>query len=124
VLFEEINHELGLRFTWSVSTCTQFGLVRHAVLENIGSGPVRVDHLGGFQMLLPPGVGEESYARLSYLAGAYMRHEVLPDVPLASCTLNSALQDEPLPYESVRWRPAIPPRSKGRRRYGRSARRS
>src|SRR5450756_663256 len=26
VLFEEINHELGLRFTWSLSTCAQFGL--------------------------------------------------------------------------------------------------
>ena len=102
VLFEEINHELGLRFTWSLSTCAQFGLVRHAVLENIGSGPVRVDYLDGFQMLLPPGVGEESYARLSYLAGAYMRHEVLPDVPLAIYTLNSAMQDKPLPYESLR----------------------
>ncbi|MGD0861391.1 MAG: hypothetical protein ABSA21_01345 [Candidatus Limnocylindrales bacterium] len=102
VLFEEINHELGLRFTWSLSTCAQFGLVRHAVLENIGSGPVRVDYLDGFQMLLPPGVGEESYARLSYLAGAYMRHEVLPDVPLAIYTLNSAMEDKPLPYESLR----------------------
>jgi hypothetical protein len=102
VLFEEINRELGLRFTWSLSTCAQFGLVRHAVLENIGSEPVRVDYLDGFQMLLPPGVGEESYARMSYLAGAYMRHEVLPDVPLAIYTLNSAIEDRPLPYESLR----------------------
>lgn len=102
VLFEEINHELGLRFRWSLSPCAQFGLVRQAVLENIGSGPVRVEYLDGFQMLLPPGVGEESYARLSYLAGAYMRHEVLPDVPLAIYTLNAAMEDKPLPYESLR----------------------
>src|SRR5450759_977898 len=102
VLFEEINHELGLRFTFSLSTCTQFGLVRYAVLENIGSGPIQVDYLDGFQMLLPPGVGEESYARFSYLAGAYMRHEVLPDVPLAIYTLNSAMEDKPLPYEALR----------------------
>jgi len=102
VVFEEINHELALRFTWSLSTCAQFGLVRHSVLENIGSGPVRVDYLDGFQMLLPPGVGEEAYARLSYLAAAYMRHEVVPDVPLAIYTLNSAIEDKPLPYESLR----------------------
>jgi hypothetical protein len=102
VLFEEINHELGLRFTFSLSTCTQFGLVRHAVLENIGSGRVQVEYLDGFQMLLPAGVGAESYAGMSYLAGAYMRHEVLPDVPLAIYTLNSAMQDEPRPYESLR----------------------
>ena len=102
VLFEEINHELGLRFTWSLGTCEQFGLVRHAVLENIGAGPVRVDYLDGFQMLLPPGVGEDSYSRFSYLAAAYMRHEVLPDVPLAIYALNSAMEDKPLPYESLR----------------------
>ena len=39
---------------------------------------------------------------LSYLAGAYMRHEVLPDVPLAIYTLNAAIEDKPLPYESLR----------------------
>ncbi len=102
VLFEEINHELGLRFTWSLSTCAQFGLVRHAVLENAGAGPVQVDYIDGFQMLLPPGIGEDSYSRFSYLAGAYMRHEVLPDVPLAIYALNSAMEDKPLPYESLR----------------------
>jgi hypothetical protein len=102
VLFEEIHHELGLRFTWSLSTCASYGLVRHAVLENIGAGPVTVEYLDGFQMLLPSGVSEEAYGRLSYLAAAYMRHEVLPDVPLAIYTLNSAIEDRPLPYESLR----------------------
>ena len=101
VLFEEINHELGLRFTWSLSTCAQFGLVRHAVLENIGAGPVHVDYLDGFQMLLPAGVDERTYASLSYLVAAYMRHEVLPDVPMGIYTLNSAMADKPLPYESL-----------------------
>jgi hypothetical protein len=102
LLFEEINHELGLRFTWSLSTCAQFGLVRHAVLENFGSHTVSVDYLDGFQGLLPSGVSEEQYGRFSYLVAAYMRHEVLPDVPLAIFTLNSAMEDKPLPYESLR----------------------
>jgi len=102
VIFEEINHELELRFAWSISTCAPYGLVRQATLENLGARPVHVDLLDGFQMLLPAGVTEESYARLSYLAGAYMRHEVLPDVSLAIYTLNSAIQDRPLPYESLR----------------------
>ena len=101
VLFEEINHELGLRFTWSLSTCAKFGLVRHAVLENIGAGPVHIDYLDGFQMLMPAGVGERAYATLSYLAAAYMRHEVLPDVPMGIYTLNSSMEDKPLPYESL-----------------------
>jgi hypothetical protein len=102
VLFEEINRDLGLRFTWSLSTCQQYGLVRHAVLENTGTGSARVEYLDGFHMLLPPGVTEETYARLSYLAAGYMRHEVLPDVPLGIYTLNAAMEDKPLPYESLR----------------------
>jgi hypothetical protein len=102
VIFEEINRTLGLRFSWSLSTCDRFGLVREAVLENIGSSPATVDYLDGLQTLLPPGVGEQSYAQLSYLTGGYMWHEVLPDVPLAIYTLNSGINDSPLPYESLR----------------------
>ena len=102
VLFEEIHHDLGLRFTWSLSTCKKFGLVRHAVLENIGTLPARVDYLDGYQMLQPTGVTAETFARLSYLAAGYMRHEVLPDVPMAIYTLNAAMEDKPLPYESLR----------------------
>ena len=102
VIFEEVNDELGLRFTWSLSTCAEFGLVRHAVLENIGSGSVQVDYLDGLRMLLPAGVGQEAYSSISYLAVGYMRHEVLPDVPLAIYTMNAALADRPLPYESLR----------------------
>jgi hypothetical protein len=102
VLFEETNHELGLRFRWSLATTARFGLVREAVLENLGGAPVSIDYLDGFHMILPGGLREESYARLSYLAAAYMRHEVLPDVPLGIYTLNSAIEDRPLPYESLR----------------------
>jgi hypothetical protein len=102
VLFEEINHELELRFTWELSTCSEFGLVRHAVIENLGAGPVEIDYLDGFQMLLPAGVTDVTYGSLSYLAAGYMRHEVLPGVPLAIYTLNSAMEDKPLPYESLR----------------------
>jgi hypothetical protein len=68
-LFEEIDTDLGLRFTWSLSTCEEFGLVRHAVLENIGAGSVRVDYLDGYQMLLPSGVTAASFSRLSAQCG-------------------------------------------------------
>jgi hypothetical protein len=102
VVFEETNQDLGLRFTWSLSTCKQFGLVRHAVLENIGAGPARIDYLDGFQMILPAGMDAATFRRFSYLAAAYMRHEVQPDVPLAIYTLNAAIEDKPLPYESLR----------------------
>jgi hypothetical protein len=127
VLFEETHHELGLRFRWSLATTARFGLVRQALLENIGGDPLSIDYLDGFHMILPAGLGEESYGRLSYLAAAYMRHELLPDVPLGIYTLNSAIEDRPLPYESLRataaWsvghpRPAVSLSAAAVRRFG------
>ena len=102
VLFEEINEGLGLRFRWSLSACEGFGLVRHAVLDEIAGEAVGIRYLDGWHQILPPGVDQDTYARLSYLAVAYMRHELLPDVPLGIYTLNTAISDRPEPSESLR----------------------
>jgi hypothetical protein len=102
VIFEETNFDLGLRLSWTLSTCERFGLVRECVLENVGSGAVAVEYVDGFHMLLPPGVGQRSYAELSYLAAGYMRHEALPDVAMGVIALNSAINDGPMPLESLR----------------------
>ena len=41
VVFEEINHDLGLRFTWSITTSETYGFVRHCRLENTGVKALR-----------------------------------------------------------------------------------
>ena len=41
-------------------------------------------YLDGWHQLIPPGVDQEVYERLSYLAAAYMRHERLPGRPSRS----------------------------------------
>ena len=102
VLFEEVHESLGLRFRWSLSACERYGLVRHAVIEELTGRPVEVRYLDGWQQIIPPGVDQELYARLSYLAIAYMRHERLEDVPLALYTLNTTITDRPEPAESLR----------------------
>ena len=50
----------------------------------------------------PAGVDRDLYARLSYLAIAYMRHERLVDSRLALYTLNTMVSDRPEPSESLR----------------------
>jgi hypothetical protein len=102
VLFEETNHDLGLRFRWSLSACDRFGLVRRAELDEIGVGPAHVRYLDGWHQLIPPGVDQEAYARYSYLAAAYMHHELIPGIPLAVYSLNAAITDRPEPSESLR----------------------
>jgi len=102
VLFEELNHDLGVRFRWSLTACERFGLVRRAQLDEIAGAPVGIRYLDGFHQILPPGVDQDTYARLSYLATAYMRHERLPEVPFAVYSLNAAISDRAEPSESLR----------------------
>ena len=49
----------------------------------------------GAKRFIPPGVDNELYARLSYLAIAYMRHERLAESPSALYTLNTMVSDRP-----------------------------
>jgi hypothetical protein len=102
VVFEETNRDLGLRFRSKLAACEGFGLVRDTELLEIAGEPVDVRYLDGFHHLLPPGVDVETYARLSYLAIAYMRHERLPGGTLATYSLNAAISDRPEPSESLR----------------------
>ena len=102
VLFEEVHEPLGLRFRWSLSACDRYGLVRRAVIDELAGEPVDIRYLDGWHQIIPPGVDQELYARLSYLALAYLRHERLSDVPLALYTLNTTVTDRPEPSESLR----------------------
>ncbi len=102
VIFEEIHAGLGLRFRWTLAACERFGLVRHAVVEETSGEPVDVRYLDGWHQLIPAGVDRDLYARLSYLATAYMRHERLDGSPLALYTLNTVVSDRPEPSEALR----------------------
>ncbi len=102
LVFEEVNHDLSLRFRATLTGCGRFGLVRDAELENLAADPVEVRYLDGWHQVIPPGVTEEVWARLSYLAAGYMRHERIPGTTLAIYTLNAAISDRPEPSESLR----------------------
>ena len=102
VFFEETHARLGLRCRWMLAGSTEFGLVRHCRIENLLARKRRIDMLDGWHRLVPPGVGEQVYARFSYLAAAYMRHEILLPAGLLISALNAAISDRPEPAESLR----------------------
>jgi hypothetical protein len=102
VIFEETNEDLGLRFRWNLTPCEPYGFVRECRLENLQTEPVEVRYLDGWHQLLPPGVSQDTYAQMSYLAAAYMRHESLPDSELALYTLNAGISDRAEACESLR----------------------
>ncbi|MEO5915962.1 MAG: hypothetical protein ABIS50_17135 [Luteolibacter sp.] len=102
VVFEEIHHRLGLRLRWSLENGEKFGLIRSCVLENLHENSRTIRMLDGWHHLLPAGVTQDIYARYSYLASAYMRHEVVPGTGLGIYTLNCGITDRAEPCESLR----------------------
>ncbi len=102
VLFEEIHETLGMAFRWELTASERFGLVRTCRLENLSDKRRTIKLLDGWNHLLPHGVSQETYARYSYLAAAYMRHESVPGCGLGIYTLNSGITDRAEPCESLR----------------------
>ena len=103
VVFEEINHDLGLRFCGSLGACEPYGFVRECRLECLaGAGPVEVRYLDGWHQILPTGVDQDTFGHFSYLAEAYMRHECPPQESLGIFTLNAAITDRAEASELLR----------------------
>jgi hypothetical protein len=101
LVFEEIHEPTGLAFRWHLGLSDAHGLVKKTSLVNRSKLPVSLRCLEGFQHILPPGVPPEMQDRKSYLALAYMRHELAGD--LAIYSLNSGITDRAEPSESLRY---------------------
>lgn len=101
VLFEEINHDLGLAYRYTWQTSERYGLVKTAWLHNRSSKPCMVALLDGLQNLLPYGATSALQGSFSNLLDAYKRSELDPDTGLGIFTLSSTLTDLAEPSESL-----------------------
>lgn len=102
VLFEEVNHDLGLTFRYGWRGSGAFGFVRTAELTETASGPCSVELLDGLQNLLPAGVTAAMQNGMSNLIDAYKRHELEPRSGLGLFTLSSVMTDLAEPNEALR----------------------
>lgn len=93
IVFEEINRELGLAFSYQWSASSQFGWVRTARLENLGTEAQRVDLLDGLRNVLPHGAPLAVYQQASTLVDAYKRTDVDPDTGLGLFSLTAGITD-------------------------------
>ncbi|MCC5793294.1 MAG: hypothetical protein JJT85_00985 [Chromatiales bacterium] len=100
--FEEINHDLKLRFRCTWMTSREYGFVRQCQLQYDGPGTLAVDLLDGLQNLLPAGTKLYAQTNVSNLVDAYKWNELYPESGLAILTLYSAITDRAEPAESLR----------------------
>ena len=100
--FEEINHELELRFRYTWLTSDRYGFVRLCELENMRNEAVQVDLLDGLQNILPAGTPRFTQTNSSNLVDAYKWTEFDATSGLAMFTLYSGITDRAEPCESLR----------------------
>jgi len=102
LVFEEINHGLGLAFRYAWSGCDEFGWVRTSTLENQGKSPVRATLLDGLRNVLPHGAPLHLYQQSSNLVDAYKKTEVDPETGLGIFSLTAGITDRPEALEVLR----------------------
>ena len=100
--FEEVNHSLGLTFSYSWTTGSRFGFIRESRLANSGDSDVDVELLDGLRNLLPSGVDRGAQSEMSTLVDGYKQVEAVPELSAALCTLSSILTDRAEPSEALR----------------------
>ena len=102
LVFEEINHDLGLRFRYAWQSSEKYGFVRRVWLKNETAAPCQVDLLDGLQNLLPYGATTALQTTFSNLLNAYKRNELEPESGLGIFSLSSTLTDLAEPSESLK----------------------
>jgi len=101
IIFEEINHELELKFTYSWQCSQKFGFIRNSKIENIGSKTMNVTIIDGLRNIMPPGIELRTQQEMSNLANAYKVSEYIPESHCALFYLNALIMDRPEPGESL-----------------------
>ncbi len=101
LIFEEVNHDLGLTYRYAWRTSDRFGFIKTTWLVNTGESACQVELLDGLQNILPANVTEQTQNTFSPLLDAYKRSEVDPKTGLALFYLNSRLTDKAEPSESL-----------------------
>jgi hypothetical protein len=102
LLFEEINHALGLTYRYAWRTGDRFGFVRTVWLQNNRETPCRVHLLDGIRNILPYGATTALQTTMSNLLDAYKRNELDAATGLGIFALSATLTDRAEPSESLK----------------------
>ncbi|NOH02813.1 MAG: hypothetical protein HND47_13050 [Chloroflexi bacterium] len=101
LIFEEINHSLGLTYRYAWWTGDRFGFIKTGWLRNTEGSICNIELLDGLQNILPANVASATQTTLSVLLDGYKRSELDPETGLAIYALNSTLTDLAEPSESL-----------------------
>ena len=102
VIFEEINNDLGLKFSYQWTTCDKYGFVKTSSIKNLNNDDITVTSLDGFQNILPWGLDESIQNNTSNLADAYKRNELDKGSKIGIFALSATIVDRAEPSEALK----------------------
>jgi hypothetical protein len=102
VLFEEINHDLGLTFQYQWNSSDQYGFVRKSKLINNTDQEINISVLDGIQNIMPSGVGSYTQSQTSNLVDAYKRSELEKASGIGIYALSAIIVDKAEPSEALK----------------------
>ncbi|MFD2185610.1 hypothetical protein ACFSJT_02315 [Aquimarina celericrescens] len=102
ILFEEINHDLSLTYTYMWNSSNEYGFVRKSTLINNSDTSVNVEILDGIQNIMPYGVGAGLQEIRSNLVDAYKRSELVHASGLGIYALSAIIVDRAEPSEALK----------------------
>ncbi|MBL7849327.1 MAG: hypothetical protein JNN04_00400 [Cyclobacteriaceae bacterium] len=102
ILFEEVNHDLGLTFQYQWSTSDLYGFVRQSRLINSNPSEISVSLLDGIQNIMPSGVGSALQSQRSNLVDAYKRNELEKESGIGIFALSAIIVDKAEPSEALK----------------------
>ena len=102
LIFEEINHDLEVCFTYEWNSTDRYGFVRKSSLTNNATIPLKVQFIDGIQNVLPYGIEEALQNGTSNLVDAYKRTELIKGSSLAVFALSAIIVDKAEPSEALK----------------------
>jgi len=102
VIFEEINHDLEVSFTYEWNSSNLFGFVKKSRIQNNNSESIQVAVLDGVQNILPYGIEEETQKKSSNLVDAYKKSELEAATGLGIYALSAIIVDKAEPSEALK----------------------
>ncbi|WBV52018.1 hypothetical protein [Chryseobacterium gambrini] len=102
IIFEEINHDLALAFSYEWNNSSEFGFIKKSKIKNLAAGNQYITVLDGLQNILPYGIGSDLQNRVSNLGDAYKRTELDQKSGLGIFALSAIIVDKAEPSEALK----------------------
>ncbi|MDC3132118.1 hypothetical protein OA542_00070 [Opitutae bacterium] len=102
LIFEEINQDLELKFSFTWSTSEKYGFIRRSRLVNLSTDDTEITLIDGLSDFLASGVDDRTHLAYSCLTDAYKVSELELSNQLLVHRMVASLVDEAIPLECLK----------------------